>query len=71
MVLPRRQRLTPPWAELPATDATGAETFRPFATGAFVRRIVTPSGAAPYASLPDTLSIVHDEDGGAPKTSLF
>lgn len=70
MVPLRKQIPTPPWAELPPSDATGGETFRPFATGAFARRIVTPSGAAPFSSLSEALPIVHDEDGDAPKTSL-
>ena len=70
-MVPSRHRIpTPPWAELPVSDTTGGEVFRPFATGAFVRRIATPSGAAPFSSLPEALSIVHDEDGDAPKTSL-
>ncbi len=70
MVPPRRRVPTPPWAELPAGDGAAGETFRPFATGVFVRRVVTPSGAAPFASLSEALSILHDDDGDAPKTSL-
>ena len=70
MILPRQRIPTPPWAELPASDGTAGQAFRPFATGVFVRRTVTPSGAAPFSSLPEALSIVHDDDGDAPKTSL-
>ena len=70
-MVPSRYKIpVPPWAELPATDATGGEAFRPFATGRVARRIATPSGAAPFSSLPEALSIVRDEDGDAPKTSL-
>jgi hypothetical protein len=70
-MVPSRHKIpVPPWAELPTTDATGGETFRPFVTGAFARRTAAPSGAAPFSSLSETLSIVRDEDGDAPRTSL-
>jgi hypothetical protein len=70
-MIPPRQRIpTPPWAELPASDDTAGQAFRPFATGVFVGRNVAPSGAAPFSALPEPLSIVRDDDGDTPKTSL-
>jgi hypothetical protein len=50
-----------------STGAGGGETFRPSATGAYIRRVATPTGAAPFGSLPDALSIVHDADCGVPQ----
>jgi hypothetical protein len=69
-MVPSRHKIpVPPWAELSTTDTIGNEAFRPFASGALARRIVTPSGAAPFSSLPEALSIARDEDDDAPKTS--
>jgi hypothetical protein len=70
MVAPRHRIPTPAWTELPAADAGGSETFQPFVTEALFRRRVALAGTAPFGSLPDTLSILHDEDSDAPQTSL-
>jgi hypothetical protein len=71
MVSPRHRTPTPAWAELPLADSIDRETFRPFGTTAFLSRIVTRISAAPFGSLPETLSILHDEDGDAPQLDLL
>jgi hypothetical protein len=71
-MVPRRRRTSILRRDSVESSGTaGGETFRPTATGAYIRRVATPTGAAPFGSLPDALSIIHDADGDAPQMPLL
>lgn len=70
MVPSRHPLPIPAWAELP-TDPAAIETFRPFVTGAFSNRAVTPTGGAPFGAFPEVQPVLRDDDGDAPKASPF
>jgi hypothetical protein len=54
-----------------STGTASGETFRPSATGAYIRGVAMPTGAAPFDSLPDALSIVHDAESDVPNMPLL
>jgi hypothetical protein len=71
MVARRRRASNPRRDSVGSTGTASGETFRPSATGAYIRRVATPTGAAPFGSLPDALSIIHDADSDVPHMPLL
>ena len=47
------------------------ETFRPLATGAFMRRCSAAPATVPLDSLPDALALERDADGDGPRVALL
>jgi hypothetical protein len=70
MVQPRRRVPTPAWAELPP-DCGGFDAFQPFTNGLMNSRVATPLGTAPFGSVPQSSSVLIDEDKDAPQLGLF